>query len=144
MYLANLSNEQKELFLDLSMFSMQSHDAIDGREKMMVRQYCEEMKIGYREKQKNSSAEEVLEKLDAISDYTVKKKITVELLAIMYADEELQDEENELLLSLKEIFGFNSNLMEELIFTTRHLLLSYRMLQNVVNKRKGTENSQVI
>ena len=132
MYLANLSNEQKELFLDLSMYSINSHGAVDEREKLLLRKYCEEMKIDYREDRKIQSIEEILSGLKNISNETELKKMTVELLAIMYADEELQDEESELLSMLQKTFGFDSNLMGELTFVTRHLLLSYQLLQNII------------
>lgn len=132
MYLANLSNEQKDLFLDLSMFSMESHNAVDKREKALIRQYCEEMKIDYRSEKKSSSFEEVLKRLKEISTDQDLKKITIEILAVMYIDERFDQEEHELLMCLKDVFQFSSHLMGELIFSTKHLLLSYQMLERIV------------
>ena len=60
MYLGNLSNDQKELFLDLSLSFMQCHGAVDEREKLLVRKYCEEMKTEYREVTRIQSVEEIL------------------------------------------------------------------------------------
>lgn len=132
MYLANLSDEQKELFLDLSMFSMESHGEVDSREEIMLKQYCEEMKIAYRSKKKIDSYDDILKRLKEISTTTELKEMTVEILAIMYADEEFADQEHDLLLRLQKVFDFNSHLLGELVFTTRHLLLSYRMLEQLV------------
>ena len=56
----------------------------------------------------------------------------MEILALIYVDEEFAEEEHEVLMSLQKIFEFSSHLLDEIIFTTRHLLLSYKMMENVV------------
>jgi len=132
MYLANLSSEQKELFLDLSILSMESKGEVDKREKMLLEQYCGEMKIRCRFEKNIESYESVLKRLKEISTNQELKKITVEILALIYVDEEFAEEEHEVLMSLQKIFEFSSHLLDEIIFTTRHLLLSYKMMENVV------------
>lgn len=132
MYLSNLSNEQKELFLDLSIISMQSDGVIAPREQEAVYQYCNEMEIERRTDPKYQTADEVLRKLKDISAASELKMMTIELVALMYADEDFADEENALLMNLQNTFGFSSHLMEEIIFATRHLLLSHKMLARLI------------
>ena len=132
MYLVNLSNEQKELFLDLSILSMESKGEVDKREKMLLEQYCDEMKIKYRVQKNINSYKIVLKRLKEISTNQELKKITVEILALIYVDEDFAEEEHELLMSLQRVFGFSSHLLEEIVFTTRHLILSYKMMENIV------------
>lgn len=132
MYLANLSNEQKELFLDLGILFMESKGEVDKREKMLLEQYCNEMQIKYRVQKNINSYESVLKRLKEISTNQELKKITVEILALIYVDEEFAEEEHKLMMSLQRIFRFSSHLLEEIIFTTRHLLLSYKMMENIV------------
>ena len=133
MYLAGLSPEQKELFLDLSLFSMESDGIVEARELTAVKQYCEEMRIPYRTEKNSDNYQDVLQKLAEITDNTARKAIAVELVALMYADEDFASEEEELLDCLQKSFGFSSHQMGEIIFATRHLLLSYTLLARVVN-----------
>lgn len=132
MYLANLTDEQKDLFLDLSLFSMESDGIIEERELALARQYCNEMNIPYRTEKKNDTYQEVLEKLAKITDNITQKAIAVELVALMYADEDFATEEDKLFDCLQKSFGFTSHESGEIIFATRHLLLSYRLLAQIV------------
>lgn len=132
MYLATLSERQKDLFLDLSIFSMQSDGVIEPREQEVVYQYCGEMGIERRKEAQSKSVEELLKELKSISTESELKKITIELVALMYADEDFADEENELLKKLADTFEFTSHIMGEIVFATRHLLLSHKMLSIIV------------
>lgn len=134
MYLANLTEEQKELFLDLSLFSMESDGLVEERELSVARQYCDEMNIPYRAEKKNASYKEVLEKLAKISDDVTKKTIAVELVALMYADNDFASEEDAILECLQNNFGFNPHQMGEITFATRHLLLSYKLMAQIVKR----------
>lgn len=134
MYLAALSREQKDLFLDLSIFSMRSDGVIEPREQNLVYQYCEEMRIERRLSTNSNTVDAVLNRLKEISTSSELKKISVELVALMYADDDFADEENELLSKLQITFGFSSHLIGEIIFSTRHLLLSHKMLAVIVKE----------
>lgn len=57
--------------------------------------------------------------------------MTVELVSLMYADANFADKEDELLRFVQTKFEFDSHLMGEIIFSSRHLLLSLQMLENV-------------
>ena len=132
MYLADLSREQKDLFLDLSIFSMQIDGVVESREQNLVYEYCKEMGIECRSSTNSNTVDEVLKRLEEISTSSEMKKISVELVALMYADEDFADEENALLKKLQEVFGFSSHFMGEIIFSTRHLLLSHKMLARLI------------
>jgi hypothetical protein len=49
----------------------------------------------------------------------------------MYADNDLAEEENEILDQMQNIFEFSTHTMGELIFVTKHLLLSLSLIQGV-------------
>lgn len=132
MYLNELSNEQKDLFMDLAIFTMKSNGVVEEQEENLVRQYCVEMNIDFRSENKCDSHFFVLKRLSELSTKSELRKITIEIIALMYADTELADEENDILKDLQDIFDFDSHLMGELVFSTRHLLLSLKMLENIV------------
>ena len=131
MYLSDLSKEQKELFLDLVIFSMASDGVVEEREKEVAKRYCNEMQVEFRVDTKLSSYEDVLQRTKEISNESELKKMTAELVALMYADDNFADEEDKLLKSVQKTFEFSSHVMGEIIFASRHLLLSLQMLANI-------------
>ena len=131
MYLSSLSKEQKELFLDLVIFSMSSDGVVEDREEEIAKRYCNEMQMQYRTTLNLTSHVDVLQRLKNISEESDLKKMTVELVSLMYADEKFADKEDELLRCVQTTFGFDSHLMGEIVFCSRHLLLSLQMLENV-------------
>ncbi len=134
MYLKNLSNEQKDLFMDLAIFTMKSNGVVEEQEEKLARQYCAEMDIEFRMNNHFGTYVSVLKRLKEVSTESELRKITVEIVALMYADTELADEENEILKNIQEIFVFDSHLLGEIVFSTRHLLLSLKMVENIVKK----------
>ena len=132
MFLSGLSKEQKELFLDLVIFSMKIDGEVDEREENVAKQYCNEMQIEFRSTTNLPSYVDVFKRLKEISDLTDLKKITLELVTLMYADDNFADEEEELLECVRKIFGFNSHLTGEIIFASRHLILSFKLIDNMV------------
>ena len=132
MFLSGLSKEQKELFLDLVIFSMKIDGEVDEREENVAKQYCNEMQIEFRSTTNLPSYVDVFKRLKEISDLTDLKKITLELVTLMYADDNFADEEEELLECVRKNFEFNSHLMGEIIFASRHLILSFKLIDNMV------------
>ena len=132
MYLSNLSDKQKTLFLDLALFSIESDGVIDDKELEMAHQFCEEMKIEFRDSKNHTSYEEVVSELKAISTTSELKKMTIELIALIYADGKYADEEADLLNCVQKTFQFNSHMMEDLIYNTRNLLNAVEVLNNIV------------
>lgn len=132
MFLSGLSKEQKELFLDLVIFSMKIDGEVDEREENVAKQYCNEMQIEFRSTTSLPSYVDVFKRLKEISDLTDLKKITLELVTLMYADDNFADEEEELLECVRKNFEFNSHLMGEIIFASRHLILSFKLIDNMV------------
>ncbi len=141
MYLSELKYEQKECFLDLCIFFMKIDGITDKREELVLQQCCKEMAINIRVEPKYKNVEATLKKLKKISSYVDLKKMTIEIVALIYSDDCFQNEENEILVMLAKIFEFSSHTMSELTFATRHLLLSYKMLNKIVIE-DGVDNKK--
>ena len=58
--------------------------------------------------------------------------MTIELIALIYADGKYADEEADLLKYVQKTFQFSPHLMEDLIYNTRNLLNSCDVLNNMV------------
>ncbi len=131
MFLFDLTEEQKELFIDLAIGVVEANGAVDKSEKELLARYCREMALEYREKANITDYKMVIEKLKEVSDEAVLRKISIEIIALMYADNDLAEEENEILDQMQNIFDFSTHTMGELIFVTKHLLLSLSLIQGV-------------
>ena len=131
MFLFDLTEEQKELFIDLAIGVVEANGVVDKSEKELLARYCREMALEYREKANITDYKMVIEKLKEVSDEAVLRKISIEIIALMYADNDLAEEENEILDQMQNIFDFSTHTMGELIFVTKHLLLSLSLIQGV-------------
>lgn len=131
MFLFELADEQKELFIDLAIIAMESNGEVDDSEIAVIKGYCREMAVEYRETAKINNCAEVLGKLKEISTESELRKITIEITTLMYADNNLADEEEKMLIKMKEKFDFSTHLMGELIFAAKHLVLSLSLIRGI-------------
>lgn len=131
MFLYDLSEEQKALFIDLAILAMEANGSVDDSEKALLERYCREMAVPYRENTQSNSCDDVLNRLKDISNEATLRRITIEITALLYADNNLAEEEDELLNEIQKVFQFSTHLMGELIFATKHLLLSISLVQGI-------------
>lgn len=134
MYLSMLSKEQKELFLDLCIYLMNADNVVAASEELMLKQYCLEMSVEMRMVPKHKDVKTVLKRIKKISTQAELKKMTIELIALMYADAECEEEESKLIQILAKEFELSPHIIGDIIFVTRHLLLSYKMMNELVNE----------
>ncbi len=131
MFLYDLTEEQKALFIDLAIGAMESNGVVDNSEIELLKRYCREMAVEFRDRAINEDRDIVIKKLKEVSDEATLRKITIEIIALMYADNDLADEENELLDKMQSVFEFSTHVMAELVFVTKHLMLSLSLVQGV-------------
>ena len=86
MYLNQLSNEQKELFLDLCIHAAQANHVVEEKEKQYIEQYCTEMQLESVRFTVRISVEEAVEKLVAISTMRELRIVLIELTALVLCD----------------------------------------------------------
>lgn len=132
MYLSTLSEEQKNLFLDLCIHIMNADNVVVKNEEIMLKQYCREMNLKMRANPTCKDVNIILTKLENISTKIELKKMTIEIIALIYADEQFEEEENKILFNIAKIFQLSPHVMGELVFVTRHLLLSYKLMNKVL------------
>ena len=92
MYLNRLSNEQKELFLDLCIHAAKANDDFSADEKLTLDQYCDEMNIEVRYDEK-ASVSELTERLVEISTPEELRMILIETVSLLRADNNFDEQE---------------------------------------------------
>lgn len=85
MFLSKLNNKEKEMFLDIAVYTAQSNGIVEDVEKELIMQYCREMGVSFYDISKLHSMQELV---DFFSNVSKEKKriVVLELLGLCYAD----------------------------------------------------------
>lgn len=120
MFLNKLSNNEKNAFLKLAHHIARSDDDFSGDQKIIISTYCLEMQmedIDYNEE--SFDLEQTLSKFEA----KISQKIALlELMALVYSDNILHDEEKKVLDSMIKKFDFNPVLIDVYAEWTKSIL----------------------
>jgi hypothetical protein len=109
MFLRNLKDEQKELFLDLCIHAARANEEITGEEIDTICQYCDEMCLIDFRTEANMPLSEVVSSLIQISTKSELKAIAIEIIALMMSDKKYDGFEKEFV----GMFFDNANISEK-------------------------------
>ena len=114
MFLDVLNNDEKEWFLDLAIKAAEANGEVAAEEIRMLHAFAAEMKIKART---NSGMElsEILKKIVENSSKKSMKVIVFELIGILFADSEFDEQEKSFLSQVKNAFGFEDSMINEMI-----------------------------
>ena len=125
MYLEELQEAQKQLFLDLCIIISNSDTEFSYQEKRMIQHICREMDIP--EKYDTESVlEEVIKQLAENSTEREKRIIIIEAAGIIMADNKYVAEEKNIVLLLSEAFGISMEEIENMIEIIGELYAVYK------------------
>ena len=114
MFLDVLNNDEKEWFLDLAIKAAEANGEVATEEIRMLHAFAAEMKI----KARTKSDMELSEILKMFVDKSSKKSMKVilfELIGILFSDAEFDEQEKAFLNKVKNAFGFEDSLINEMI-----------------------------
>lgn len=131
MFLNRLSNEQKELFLDLCIHASKANEDFSDEEKLTLEQYCEEMHIDVRFDEK-TGFEEAADKLLEISSDTELRIIMLETAALLISDNTYDDQEKVFFESLSAKLGMDKTAADEIMDVIRSLTAIYERIGEFV------------
>ncbi len=108
MFLNRLKEEEQVAFLELAHHIARSDNDFTQSEEAIIEKYCLEMQ---RENIKyDEETFDIYNTLDKIQDRRSRKIVLLELLALIYSDDFLHEEERKILEKLLEEFDLNYNL----------------------------------
>ncbi|WP_251422541.1 hypothetical protein [Veillonella agrestimuris] len=130
MYLQDLQLEQKVLFMDLAILAAQANDSLEGQEEMMLQEYAREMGIDAPTSYVvNKELSDIINELIAISSQQDLKKIVVELVALLLADNEMDELEEKFLQQFIKATELTQNDVERAKRSIEQLKEVYANLQ---------------
>lgn len=120
MFLNRLSNDQKELFLDLCIHASKANDDFSADEKFTIDQYCEEMHIPvrYEEKHELSTLAQDLIKISSESDLKI---ILLETSALLLSDNKFDDFEKQFIEAFTKQIGLSQEQLDSVLSMLREL-----------------------
>ena len=127
MYLAQLNQDEKEIFLGLAQVLSKVDNIVSIEENQMMKQYCKEMEID--NKFYSQNVPEMITKV-AGYDSKTKKIIILELIGLALCDTKYDIREKEFILNLAE----KMNVTNEFIDKCEQLVREYISIQNRINK----------
>ena len=109
MFLNRLNSEEKVKFLRLAYSVAVSDETITNEEELMIFRYCSEMKIA--DIDFDSNLYDLKRDLSTVKDPVTQKIFLLEIMALVYADEKFQTEEQNVIEDLVEVFNLNPSLV---------------------------------
>ncbi len=115
MLLKSLSRPEQELFLELCDFAANIDNDFSKKEQEYIQEYRQEMFLSENDYViKGLGYDAILEKLIEISSPANIRRILIELIALLKADQIIHPQENELISKLKEDFSISSAQINEI------------------------------
>ena len=108
MFLNRLSQEEQSAFLELAHHIARSDNDFSEDQKSIIAKYCMEMQM--EDIEYNEDTFDIYTTLDKVQDTRSRKIILLEIMALVYADDFLHEEERKVLEKLLEEFELNYNL----------------------------------
>lgn len=113
MFLNQLSNEEKNAFISLSIKISEANGVFDEVERVMIQEYCKEMEIPFFNTEKADSIDAIVEVFKNATDH-VKRIVILEVLGLAYSDGQLDYEEDNLMRSFAEKIGIGESIYKEI------------------------------
>ncbi len=134
MYLKQLSDEQKELFLDVCIQASLANNIITDEEKHLIQMYCEEMQLANVRYEVNSDLNTVISRLIEISSKAEIKIITLEITALIISDKKYDEFEQKFMNDFIRKIGLSNNEYEEIMNLLNKLTTIYNQINNMIFK----------
>jgi len=108
MFLNRLNNKEKIAFLDLAHHIARSDNDFSDDQKSIIEKYCMEMQVD--DIEFNEDQFDIYNTLSVIKGRASKKIIVLEVMALIYADNFLHEEERKVLEKILEEFDLSYHL----------------------------------
>lgn len=113
MFLKQLNQEEKEIFLKLAIAVIRADEKIEKSEKAFITEYAHEMDISSYDLNIEVEANSLFKTVNETCSNSVKRIFLVELTACAYADGDFGKEESDLINSMIKEFGLEKSDLDE-------------------------------
>ena len=111
MFLNRLDNDEKNLFVSLAAIAANTNGVVTSEEHHMIEEYCREMNIASFDLARTTKYEEIIT-CYSNSNEQHKKIVILELIGLMYADGEYDEEEKRFVSDFSSRIGIDGSYVE--------------------------------
>lgn len=115
MFLKDLKEEQKELFIQLCIHAAWANGVVKSEEEYLINEYCREMSIENPGSDAKIELKELLSQLKRISTKNELNAMTFEIAGIFVSDNEYSDDEAELMAALIKEFNIEKEKVDKML-----------------------------
>ena len=133
MFLNNLTQEKKELFLSLAYNISCIDDNYADEEKMVLEQYCVEMDIRIDKIQLIEDFDKILNRINILCNFQEKKIFVFESVGLILADGVIHDKEMEAITNMVRLFEINDNYFEDCMKLIKEYYDLQSRMMNFIN-----------
>lgn len=133
MFLNNLTQEKKELFLSLAYNISCIDDNYADEEKMVLEQYCVEMDIRMDKIQLIEDFDKILNRINILCNFQEKKIFVFESVGLILADGVIHDKEMEAITNMVRLFEINDNYFEDCMKLIKEYYDLQSRMMNLIN-----------
>jgi tellurite resistance protein len=112
MYLTLLSQDEKEMFLELAYNIVNVDGNFSQDERSLLSTYCQEAQCSFDEKEVRP-ANVLADKINTNSNKRNKQIIVFELVGLAMSDGDFVESEKEMISNISKIFGINSSFLDD-------------------------------
>lgn len=134
MFLSELKDEQKDLFLDLGIHLSMSDGEFTKTEKNTICQMCKEMGIDERLEQ-NVDFDTALSRLGKNATVREKRIVLLEIAGVVMADEVYSSEEKAEVKKISDALGVDYSHCEDAISLVKDLFVVYSKIGNFLSNK---------
>ncbi len=132
MLLNQLSENSKNLFLNLEVFLANVDGEYSESEDRIIRMHCKEMGLEIIQYNENLRLEDIIKNIN--SEMTVKEKkiIFIELLTVVFIDGVYDDREKEFIENLRKLLYIPENVGQQAFYMVKKLVDASLAIENFV------------
>lgn len=131
MFLNNLNNKQKKLFIQLAIKAAEANGIVELEEKNMLKSFAIEMDIPPVYNTENN-LETILNELVSISSEQELKIILFEILGIVVSDGVFDDDEKNIVKNIVERCKLDTNIVDEMLNALYEYINVYKKIVSIV------------
>lgn len=131
MFLNQLNQREKEAFISLSIHAGKANGVLEENEIVMVREYCQEMELPMYDDKDIAPLSDVYGVFKS-SDERIKKIVLLEVLGLIYADGNYDEDEKSFVTNFAEAISLSEPTVEDLTIAIKDYLNVLKRISELI------------
>lgn len=131
MFLNQLNQREKEAFISLSIHAGKANGVLEENEIVMVREYCQEMELPMYDDKDIAPLSDVYGVFKS-SDERIKKIVLLEVLGLIYADGNYDEDEKSFVTNFAEAISLSEQTVEDLTIAIKDYLNVLKRISELI------------